>query len=125
MSTINGWQDAIELILAAWIFISPIILGFFDYNAATLTAMIVGTVALITTQLGLAKQQPGVEWFNLALAVFLVASPWVFTYSGLFLATWNAIIAGLVLTLFAILAMINDYSYQHHSRKRPAQGASH
>jgi uncharacterized integral membrane protein len=111
---ISGWQDAVELLVVVWVFVAPAVLGFFAYNAATLSAMLMAIVASITIQLGLAKQQPWEEWFNLSLAAFLAFSPWLFNYTHMAAATWNAIISGLVLAIFAILAMVNDYAQLRH-----------
>lgn len=107
----SGWQDGVELLLVIWIFVSPLFLGYFAYNAATLTAMIIAAVASLTTQLGLAKQQPWEEWITLCLAIFLAGSPWVFSYWESVAATANAVLSGLLLALFAILAMIDEYSH--------------
>jgi hypothetical protein len=124
-SNISGWQDAAELLVAAWLFISPLILGFFDYNAATLTAMLVGATASFSTQVGLAKQQPWIEWFNIALALFLAFSSLIFGYATMVLATWNAAISGLVLLTFAVLAMVSEYAKLHREKQGPLHGSSH
>lgn len=107
----SGWQDAVELVVVIWIFVSPVVLGFFAYNAETLTAMMVAAVASLTTQLRIAKQQPWEEWFNLTLAVFLVLSPWIFGYTAAVAATWNAVLAGLLLAIFATLALFDEYAH--------------
>ena len=73
--------------------------------------MIVAAVASLTTQLGLAKQQPWEEWITLSLAIFLAGSPWIFGYGASDAATANAVVSGLLLALFAILAMIDEYSH--------------
>jgi hypothetical protein len=124
-SNISGWQDAAELIVAAWLFISPWALGFFHYNAATLTAMLVGATASFSTQVGLAKQQPWIEWFNVALALFLAFSSLIFGYTSLIAATWNAAITGLVLLTFAVLAMVSEYTKLHREKQGPLHGPSH
>ena len=119
----SGWQDALELVMAAWIFISPVALGFFFYGAAALTAMFVGGIASLTSQLGIAKQQPWEEWFNIALAIFFGLSPWIFGYTETTIATWNAVISGTILAIFAILSMINEYA-ELREQKGPA-GPTH
>jgi hypothetical protein len=106
----SGWQDGVELLVVIWVFVSPVVLRFFAYNAETLTAMSVAAVATLTILLGIAKQQPWEEWFNLSLAVFLAASPWIFGYWTSAGATANAVISGLVLATFAILSMIDEYA---------------
>jgi uncharacterized membrane-anchored protein len=117
--TISGWQDAIELAVVAWVFVAPVVLGYFGNNAATLVAMGTAAVASLSTQLGIAKQSPWAEWFNLAFALFLALSPWLFSYSAIQLATLNAVLAGLVLALFAIWAMTSEYMQIQRYRHGP------
>ena len=112
-----GWQDVTELVVLIWVFISPLVLGFFGLNAATIVALSVAAVGSLSSQLGIAKQQPWIEWFNILLALFLALSPWVFGYSAMLqMAMLNAVIAGFVLVVFAVLAMINEYHIAHEHK---------
>ena len=115
----TGWQDAIELAVVIWVFISPAFLGFFGNNAATLIALGVAVLATLTTQLGIAQQKPWAEWLNLVLALLLAFSPWLFAYSTMQLATWNAALSGLVLALFAVWAMFSEYTEMHGIKHGP------
>jgi len=91
---IEGWQDMFELLIATWIVFSPFALGFWNIPAASLTTLAVGSLAILVSQLGLARQQPWAEWINLALAVTLMASPWLFAYTTATVATWCALVSG-------------------------------
>ncbi len=115
---IEGWQDMIELIVAFWLILSPFALGFFDVPTAGGVAVIIGTIAFLTSQLGLANQQPWEEWFNLLLAIILIFSPWLLGYSAVVVATTNAVITGAVLGMFAIASMKHEYAERRMQRAR-------
>lgn len=113
----EGWQDAIEILIAVWLIISPFVLAFsYDVSNATLTAVLVGTAVFAMSQYGAANQKPWAEWFNLVLAVLLAASPFVLGYAGNAIATWNAIISGALIGALAIASMSHEYvqSKMHH-----------
>lgn len=105
----EGWQDAFEILIALWLILSPFILAFSDISNATLTAELIGTAVFVMSQFGAANQKPWEEWFNLALAVLLAVSPFVFGYAGSAIATWNAIISGVLIGAFAIASMSHEY----------------
>lgn len=107
---LNGWQDFVELCIASWIFVAPFFLGFFSNIPATLSCMLIGGLIFSTSMLGLARETPGFEWATLGLSVLLISSPWLFAYSQISLAVFNAVIAGALLILFSTLAMVHEYS---------------
>jgi len=106
----TGWQDLVELAVATWIFVSPIALGFFSPGAAVLTAFAVGGVAILISELGIATQKPKLEWFTMALAVFFMLSPWIFSYAAIEFAAINAVASGAVLFTFAALSLLHETS---------------
>lgn len=106
----EGWQDVMELLIAVWLFVAPFALGFIDNSAATLSAYMIAALLILTSQLGIAEQQPWEEWVNLILAVVLMMSPWILDYKALEIATINAVLSGVGLILFAVLSMRHEYS---------------
>lgn len=120
-SRVHGWQDAVEIVLIAWLWLSPFVLGFFGRMEASLTAVMIAAISSLFTQLGVATQKPVDEWINLALALALIASPWVLGYSDLTLATGNAVIVGTLFGIFAVLAMIHDYAFIKEERHAEQQ----
>ncbi|HYZ61769.1 MAG TPA: SPW repeat protein [Acetobacteraceae bacterium] len=47
------------------------------------------------------------DWINLALAVLLFISPWVFGFSGEPVAAWNAWVCSVIVGVFSIAALVN------------------
>ena len=84
------WQDWLNLLLGAWLFISPSALGFVKVggaagstysHAAAFNAWIVGVIVVPLSIAALAKGGRE-EWLNLLAGFWLFISPWVLSYSG-------------------------------------------
>jgi len=108
----NRWQDWLNLILGAWLFISPWVLGFANTataNGATTTtslaagnAWIFGVIVVLLSIAALVRAQPWEEWLNVAAGVWLFISPWVLRYSHTPNALWNALIVGALVFILAV-----------------------
>lgn len=107
---VEGWQDMVELLIATWIVFSPFALGFWSNPAAALTALAVGSCAILVSQLGLAQQQPWEEWVMLALATTLACSPVLFGYAAITAAVWSAVLSGCALAALSISSMTKEYA---------------
>ena len=108
----EGWQDVVALVIAVWLVVSPFVLNFTEIKSASFTTMTIGLVSLLVTQLGIAKQQPWEERFNLGLAALLMLSPFFLGYFPTTNATLNAVISGLLLAGLAVSAMVLEHSEQ-------------
>lgn len=118
----TAWEEVVELVASIYILLSPFVLGFFHVVAASITFLSIGTAVLLTSQLGIARQQPWEEWVNLSLGVLLMASPWLFGYYAVTVALFSAVVAGAVLALMAIIAMIEEYAAIRREVQRTHQG---
>ena len=105
---ISGWQDFVELLFSIWLFASPFVLGFWSNTSASLTAMLVASVVMLMSMLGISTQRIGDEWGNIGAAVVLIASPWLFGYAAIMSALLNAVVCGGVLIVFAVLAILEE-----------------
>jgi hypothetical protein len=98
----NNWQDWVNLILAAWLFISPWVLGFAHQQRPSWNAWIVGIVVVVLSIAALTQLQLWEEWVNLLLGAWLFISPWALGFSGSATVSWNAwIIGGLIFLIAA------------------------
>ena len=110
-----AWYNLMELVVATWIIMSPFLLEFFDHSPAGLTAVAVGLLTIFISLIGIPRLLAWEEWFNLNLALFMVLSPWIFQYQHLVFATFNAVIAGAILAMFALLSLVEEYTNHQHS----------
>ena len=99
------WQDWVNLILGAWLVVSPWILSFSGSAAATWNAVIVGVIFALLSLLALLESKPWEEWSELIVAIWLLVSPWALGFSGLSTATWNAVLVAVVVGALALTAV--------------------
>jgi SPW repeat len=69
--------DAINLILAVWLFLSPWIVGFAGVTAAAWTAWLSAIAIAAFAIAALAVSAEWEEWINLILGIWVLISPWV------------------------------------------------
>jgi hypothetical protein len=107
--TARRWQDGANLILGAWLFASPWVLGYLDspaaWNAYSMGAGIV-VFALIASYMPKAWE----EISNMLIGVWLVMSPFVLAPLRTDVAL-HTVLVGILATAFAIWAMSNDQRF--------------
>ncbi len=99
----SRWVDWANLILGAWVFISPWVLHLNRAHAASpgnfwWTGGAIVVVALWALGAPWARWT---EWITMALAVWLFISPWVLGFARVPRAAWDAWIVGVVVFLLA------------------------
>ncbi|MBV8667338.1 MAG: SPW repeat protein [Burkholderiaceae bacterium] len=105
------WQDWIKLLLGLWLVASPWVLGYTLYHTATANACAVGAALTLSNFMGVAKlNAPGQEVFketgHIALAGWLIISPYALDFASLQNVTGNAVATGaatLVLAAWQLL----------------------
>ncbi len=55
------------------------------------------------------------DWVNLILGIWLVVSPWVLSFSSQNVATWNAVIVGVVFAVLSLLAIAEAKPWEEWS----------
>lgn len=108
------WQDWVNVFLGIWMFVSPWVirewlsagsvgeaLGVWDLWAVGIAVVAFAGVALYA----FAAWE---EWVNLVLGAWLLVSPWVLGYSTSAAMTLNAVIAGVLLVVFAAWILFQE-----------------
>lgn len=101
-------EDVGELGVGVWLLVSPFLLGYAANVEATLTAVTVGALLMLTTQLVIARPARWAEYFNLIMAALLIASPFIFGFSSLAAATINSIATGVLLAGFCVIGLVQQ-----------------
>jgi len=70
------WEDWTNWILGIWLCLSPWALLFSNDATGTRNAVLVGALIILAEVVTLSIFQVWEEWINVALGVWLVASPW-------------------------------------------------
>jgi SPW repeat len=103
------WQDWANIVLGAWMFASPWVMGFaHDGSDAALSAWLLGTAIGACAAMAYLFPQLWEEGINCVLGLFLFASPWVLGFENQTDPRTNAAIVGLLVVALAIWAMLED-----------------
>lgn len=106
-------QDWFNLGLAVLLFLSPWLLGFMGDIRPARNAMIIGVMLAVLAVAALSTFAEWEEWLNLALGLWLMASPWLLGFTGNYYAFWTHLILG-VLTGGASAWAVWDYHHEPH-----------
>ena len=111
------WQDTVNALLGVWVFISPWLLQHVMEsttapngvgNAAMWNLYIVGIAIAVLAAAALYVFSPWEEWINLALGAWLLVSPWLLGFSASTALTWNAVVAGILVVVFAAWVLTEE-----------------
>lgn len=107
------WQDWINLILGLWAFVSPWILGFAVSTSIAARAMWILVAAIVVfAASAVYMHRAWEEVINILLGVCLVAAPWALSFTQQSTPTTNAVVVGLLVTAFAVWAMLMETAVQ-------------
>jgi hypothetical protein len=105
------WQDPVNALLAAWLILSPWAVGFQAEQLATWNFVSVGALLLAAALGAIFLPHAWEEWVEVALGAWLVVSPWLLGFSGIALATQNAVFTGLVVVVMSLWVLLSDEAY--------------
>jgi len=95
--------DVINIVLAAWLFLSPWIVGFAGVTAAGWTAWLTAIAIGIFAIAALTALAEWEEWINLVLGLWLLVSPWVLGISGQYGPTLTLCLTGIAVSVVAAI----------------------
>jgi hypothetical protein len=111
--TLKRWQDWVNVILGAWMIVSPWILGFAaNGNIAAQSAWALGAAIVVFAGIAVYMHKAWEEAINIFLGLCLLASPWLLGFVDQLTPATNAGIVGLLVTAFAVWSMFMDTAVQ-------------
>ena len=111
MQTIKHWQDPVNVFLGAWLVLSPWAVGYADDRTILFTFVLTGALLVAAAIGAIVVPQAWEEWVEVALGVWLMASPWIVGFAGHLDAMQNALFSGLVVTVLALWVLGTDDAY--------------
>jgi hypothetical protein len=107
------WEDWASMTIGVLILISPWTTQSAELGYLTVNAILVGCLVIMAAWLEFAwlefmVPQVWEEWVELALGLWLVASPWVFGYSQFVVPTAMHIVLGALVALLAVSELWQD-----------------
>ena len=111
--TTKRWQDLGNILLGAWLFVSPWVLNYeVGYRSASFNAYILGVGIVVFAAVAVYIPQVWEEGINMALGVWMIASPWVLGFSSERNIATNTVVVGVLVTALAAWAMVRDKSFE-------------
>ncbi len=114
------WQDGANLMLGAWLFLSPWLLGpllgqaeaeRYAGSTAAWNAYALGAGLMAFAALAAYMPRAWEEAVNIVLGVWLVIAPFVLEFDSMRRVALHTVLIGILATAFAIWAMFNDRGF--------------
>lgn len=111
--TTKRWQDMVNLVLGAWLFVSPWTLGYVDsVTNATWNAYLIGAATMAFAAYAVYLPRAWEEAINMILGLWLIISPWALGFASVTGVAMNAVIVGVAVTAMATWAMFSDREFE-------------
>lgn len=114
------WQDWGNLIVGAWLFVSPFVLQYpSEMPNAVWNAYILGAAIMIFSAFAVYLPRAWEEGINVVLGLWMIASPWALGFASDKNITMNAVIVGILVAILAAWAVLHDkdfekWRHEHH-----------
>jgi hypothetical protein len=96
------WQDVVNLLLGAWLSISPWVLGFNTAGIVATNAWVFGVIIAGLALSAILAYQEWEEWLQAAIGIWIFVSPWVLKAAGNPRILWSSLIVGALLVVLAL-----------------------
>ena len=97
--------NVVNAVLAAFLFVSPWLVGFRELQAASWNAWICGLAVLVIALAAVADLQEWEEWVNGAIGLWTAVAPWVLGFAGVTTAMWTHVGVGLAVAVLAAVEL--------------------
>ena len=98
-------MNAVNAVLAVFLFISPWLIGFRDVPAASWNAWICGGLIALLAAAASSEVQEWEEWVNAALGLWTAVAPWVLGFAGITTVMWTHVGVGLAAAILAAIEL--------------------
>lgn len=99
------WEDWVGIGLGIWLLVSPWALGYSGQAAATMNALILGSILVLEEMLEVGVHEMVEEWIDVVAGLWLIASPFILGFAADTAASVSTVAVGLLTVLFAAWAM--------------------
>jgi hypothetical protein len=101
--------SGINMVLGAWLVISPFLFGFSHVATATWNNIIVGLIVLAAGWVRMVDVEAmfDVGWVNFVAGLWLCVAPWAFGYYHLASPLWNDLTVGVIVFVVALSGLFS------------------
>ena len=97
--------NVVNAVLAAFLFVSPWLVGFREVQAASWNAWICGLVIFVLAAVAVAQLQEWEQWVNGILGLWTVVAPWVLGFASVATAMWTHVGVGIAVAVLAAIEL--------------------
>jgi hypothetical protein len=119
----TSWLSGVNLLAGLWLIVSAFLFGGFgEASGGAWNSLIVGIViaALAASRAYRPDAGSGLSWINAILGAWMIAAPFVYDYTFNAARTWNSIIVGFIIVIFAVASATTE----EERRRGRARGAA-
>jgi len=98
---LSHWQDAGNLLLAVWLFVSPWLLNYSQEQLPAWNSFAVAIIVGVFAIAAMIKFAQWEEWITIAVGVWLIISPWLLGYAATVAAMQNHVVIGAFVIILA------------------------
>lgn len=98
------YADALNIIVGIWLILAAFALGFADVTLALWNSVFVGVAIIVVAALRISSATERgywLSWVTFLLGIWLIASPFVLGYAGLFPPMVSTVVAGIAVVLLS------------------------
>jgi hypothetical protein len=95
------FHDAVNVVLAILLFVSPWVLSFSGAQTAAWNAWIAGVLVALVAVAALVSSEDWPEWINAVLGIWILIAPWVLGFGSMREAMAAHIVLGVLIAGFA------------------------
>ena len=114
------WQNWANVVLGAWLAISPWVFGFAEPRAAALTAWALGISVVFFAAAGAYMDEAWEEAITVILGMLLMGAPWAFDFAANRAAMANVAVSGVLIAAFAVWSMLRAMDMSEIGEERQA-----
>lgn len=118
MTELKWRQEAVDigtLVLAVILGLAPWVLDFSSERMAAPNAWVCGVAIGVLALAALTKFAEWEEWINLALGLWVAASPWILGFAGHEAASWIHVVIGLMVAALAGVTLWHSHQTPPHA----------
>lgn len=115
--------SGINILLGLWLLASPWVFGYQTVGtAAMLNSVVVGALIAVVAagRLASLRTSVGLSWVNVVLALWTIASPWVYGYAANIGGVRDNVILGVIMAALAIWSASATVANERHPTGAPA-----
>jgi hypothetical protein len=111
MTQMKHWQDPVIALLGAWLILSPWAVGFAGSLLPMANFVVVGVLLVAAGVGAILVPKAWEEWVEVALGVWLIASPWLLGFAEMQMPMQNALFTGLAVLVLSLWVLGTDDEY--------------